>query len=318
MENNANSKKSSGTDNLINYNKLNGENKGEQQYLEIIKDVIENGELRENRTNIKTLSKFGGMMKFNLNEGFPLLTTKKMHWKAIVEELLWFIKGDTNSKHLSEKGIKIWDANGSREFLDSRGLTERAEGDLGPIYGFQWRHFGAHYYTSEENYNNQGIDQLAECIELIKNDPYSRRIIMTSWNPNDLNEMALPPCHVMCQFNVSTSAKILSKKLNCLVFQRSCDLGLGVPFNIASYALLTHIIAHVCNIEVGELIYMMGDYHIYVNHIEGLKEQSVRPPFPFATLKIKCDIKEIEDYKFEDFELFDYNSHSLIKMEMVI
>jgi len=205
----------------------------EYQYLKLVDEIMEKGVRMDDRTGVGTLSVFGTMMRFDLRTSFPLLTTKRVFWRGVVEELLWFVKGDTNGKHLSEKGIKIWEGNGSREFLDKRGLSHREEGDLGPVYGFQWRHFGAKYVDMHTDYSGQGVDQLAECIKKIKEDPADRRIIMSAWNPADLNLMALPPCHMFCQFYVANG------ELSCLMYQRSCDMGLGVPFNIASYSLLT-------------------------------------------------------------------------------
>ena len=211
----------------------------EFQYLDLVNQVIRSQSERNDRTNTGTLSMFGGMMRFNLENGFPLLTTKDVFWRGVVEELLWFMRGETNGRLLAEKNIKIWEGNGSREFLDALGLKDRVEGDLGPIYGFQWRHFGAEYVDMYQNYENKGVDQLRNVIELIKKQPESRRIVMSAWNPKDLPKMALPPCHVMSQFYVQDG------KLSCMMFQRSADMGLGVPFNIASYSLLTCILAEV-------------------------------------------------------------------------
>lgn len=215
-------------------------------------------------------------MRFSLrNNSFPLLTTKRVFWRGLAEELLWFIKGDTNANHLAEKNVHIWDANGSREFLDNLGFKEREVGDLGPVYGFQWRHFGAEYKDFNTDYTNQGVDQLKEVIETIKTNPTDRRIILTAWNPSAIPKMALPPCHMMCQFYVYNG------ELSCQMYQRSCDMGLGVPFNIASYSLLTIMIANVTGLKPGEFIHVTGDTHVYNNHIEPLKEQLKRNPFPF-------------------------------------
>lgn len=285
----------------------------EYQYLELVKDILENGSKKDDRTGVGTIGKFGAMMRFSLeNNNFPLLTTKKVFWKGIVEELLWFIKGDTNGNHLSEKGVKIWGANGSREFLDSRGLVNNQQGDLGPVYGHQWRHYGAEYEGKDTDYTNKGIDQLKECINLIKTQPNSRRIIMNSWNPSQLHQMALVPCHALCQFEVHDN------KLNCLMYQRSCDMGLGVPFNIASYSLLTCLIAHSCNLKIGEFIHSMGDVHVYLNHIEPIKIQLQREPKAFPKLYIKCEQKDIDDYTINDIELVCYDSHPAIKMIMAV
>lgn len=284
----------------------------ELQYLEIIQHIISNGIETKDRTGVGTLSTFGRQMRFSLrNNSFPLLTTKRVFWRGVVEELLWFIKGDTNSNHLSQKGVTIWDKNGSRDFLDSRHIS-REEGDLGPIYGFQWRHFGASYHTMNDDYTGKGIDQLKECIDKIRHDPNNRRIIMTAWNPCVLDEMALPPCHVLCQFYVANG------ELSCLMYQRSCDMGLGIPFNIASYALLTCMIAHVCGLRPGEFIHTLGDAHVYLNHVEALKEQIKRVPKSFPTLRIKRKITDIEQFRWEDFELVGYYPHPSIKMEMAV
>lgn len=245
----------------------------EMQYISLLKEILaldQGG--RNDRTGVGTISVFGRMMRFDLSDSFPLFTTKRIFWRGVVEELLWFIKGDTNANHLSDKGVKIWDANASHTFLQSRGLGHREDGDLGPIYGFQWRHFGAKYTDMKANYEGQGVDQLAKCIHTIKTNPTDRRIIMSAWNASDLDEMALPPCHVLCQFYVADG------KLSCSMYQRSCDMGLGVPFNIASYSLLTCMMAQVCGLAPGEFIYMMGDCHIYKNHIDALKEQIQRQP----------------------------------------
>jgi len=264
------------------------------------------------RTGVGTRSMFGKMMRFSLQKTFPLLTTKRVFWRGVAEELLWFVGGDTNAKHLSDKGIKIWDGNGSREFLDKRGLSHREEGDLGPVYGFQWRHFGAKYVDMHTDYTGQGVDQLAECIRKIKEDPTDRRILLSAWNPADLGEMALPPCHMFCQFYVANG------ELSCLMYQRSCDMGLGVPFNIASYALLTRMIAQVCGLKAGELVHTMGNAHVYQNHVEPLLTQLERTPRPFPMLEINPDIKDIDGFSFSDFKLVGYDPQKKIDMEMAV
>jgi dihydrofolate reductase/thymidylate synthase len=289
----------------------------EQQYLDLVKRVLEQGVERSDRTGTGTLSLFGATMRFDLGRTFPLFTTKKVFWKGVVEELLWFVAGKTNSKDLSVKGVRIWDGNGSREFLDGRGLQHREEGDLGPVYGFQWRHWGATYADSKTDYSGQGFDQLAECIRLIKTEPTSRRIVMSAWNVSDLETMALPPCHMFCQFYVAPNA-VGKAKLSCLMYQRSCDLGLGVPFNVASYALLTRIVAQVCDLEPGELVVSMGDVHVYLNHVEPLKLQIARTPAPFPSVKINPDVREIGSFTFQDFELQDYQPHEAIRMSLSV
>lgn len=283
----------------------------EQQYLQLIRQIITKGNYKDNRTGVATYSTFGAQMRWNLSNSFPLLTTKRVFWKGVVEELLWFIRGDTNEKHLSDKGVNIWKANASKEFLASRGL-EYEEGDLGPVYGFQWRHYGAKYKGMNADYSGAGIDQLLQVINKIKNNPNDRRIVMTSWNPEQVDEMALPPCHMFCQFYV------FDGKLSCQLYQRSADMGLGVPFNIASYALLTYVIAHVCGLQPDEFIHTLGDAHVYENHVTALKEQIGREPYPFPTLRIKRQVTHIEDFKFDDFEVIDYQCHPTIKMDMVV
>jgi len=284
----------------------------EYQYLKLIKEISENGVSMDDRTGTGTVSVFGTTMRFDLKNSFPILTTKRVFWRGIVEELLWFIKGDTNGKHLSEKGVKIWDGNGSREFLDKRGLSHREEGDLGPVYGFQWRHFGAKYVDMHTDYSGQGVDQLAECIRKIKEDPTDRRILLSAWNPADLDLMALPPCHMFCQFYVANG------ELSCLMYQRSADMGLGVPFNIASYSLLTCMMAQVCGLKPGEFIHNMGNTHVYKNHIDPLKTQLERTPRPFPLLRINPEVKDIDGFKASDFELIGYNPHGKIAMDMAV
>ncbi|XP_071274062.1 LOW QUALITY PROTEIN: thymidylate synthase [Agelaius tricolor] len=285
---------------------------GEQQYLQQVRHILQHGHRREDRTGTGTISVFGMQARYSLRDQFPLLTTKRVFWKGVLEELLWFIKGSTNAKELSAKGVKIWDANGSREFLDKQGFSTREEGDLGPVYGFQWRHFGAEYKDMHTDYSNQGVDQLQKVIETIKTNPDDRRIIMCAWNPKDISLMALPPCHALCQFYV------LNGELSCQLYQRSGDMGLGVPFNIASYSLLTYMIAHVTGLKPGEFIHTLGDAHIYLNHVEPLKVQLQREPRPFPKLRILCEIKDISDFKAEDFQIEDYNPHPPIKMEMAV
>lgn len=284
----------------------------EYQYLKAIKLIIDEGVHMEDRTGVGTRSIFGHSMRFNLRESFPLLTTKRVFWRGVLEELLWFIKGDTNANHLTEKGVRIWEANGSREFLDKRGLGHREEGDLGPVYGFQWRHFGAKYVDMHSDYTGQGVDQLAECIRKIKDDPTDRRILLSAWNPADLHLMALPPCHMFCQFYVANG------ELSCLMYQRSCDMGLGVPFNIASYSLLTCMMAQVCGLKPGEFVHNLGNTHVYQNHVEPLKTQLERTPRPFPVLKINPEVKDIDGFQASDFELVGYSPHGKIAMEMAV
>ncbi|XP_041522793.1 thymidylate synthase isoform X2 [Microtus oregoni] len=251
---------------------------GELQYLGQVEHIMRCGFKKEDRTGTGTLSVFGMQARYNLRDEFPLLTTKRVFWKGVLEELLWFIKGSTNAKELSSKGVRIWDANGSRDFLDSLGFSARQEGDLGPVYGFQWRHFGADYKDME----------------------------------SDLPLMALPPCHALCQFYVANG------ELSCQLYQRSGDMGLGVPFNIASYALLTYMIAHITGLKPGDFVHTLGDAHIYLNHIEPLKIQLQREPRPFPKLKILRKVETIDDFRVEDFQIEGYNPHPAIKMEMAV
>lgn len=285
----------------------------ENQYLNLIEDILEeNSEF--NGRNGKTLAIFGSSMHFSLeNNSIPLLTTKKLAYKTCLKELLWFIKGSTNNEILINQNVHIWDGNGSREFLNSRGLYNNIENDLGPIYGFQWRHFNAKYNDCNTDYSNKGVDQLNYIIDELKNKETrnSRRLILTAWNPCQLHLMALPPCHVICQFNVTNN-----NKLSCSLYQRSGDVGLGVPFNIASYSFLTHLIAHHCDLECYEFIYNLGNAHIYNDHIEGLNVQKNRIPYQFPSIKIMKKYDNIEDYNIEDFLIKDYKYHEQIKLIM--
>ncbi|CAM9244375.1 unnamed protein product [Ascophyllum nodosum] len=289
------------------------ENEEEMQYLRLVKEILDNGVRRGDRTGTGTLSKFGVQMRFSLREErFPLLTTKRVFWRGVAEELLWFISGCTNANVLKERGIHIWDGNGSREFLDNLGLTDREEGDLGPVYGFQWRHFGAEYTNMRADYTGKGVDQLAECIKKIKTNPEDRRIVLSAWNPADLGKMALPPCHMFCQFYVAEG------ELSCQMYQRSADMGLGVPFNIASYALLTRLVAQACDLKAGEFVHTIGDAHVYLNHVEALREQLRRKPRPFPTLSIAPGKNNIDSFEYSDFELRGYSPHKTIKMKMAV
>lgn len=273
---------------------------------------MKSGNRKGDRTGVGTFSKFGKQMRYNLRESFPLLTTKRVFWRGVVEELLWLIRGCTDSKELSKKKVKIWDPNGTREFLDKGGHTNREIGDLGPIYGFQWRHFGASYVDCHADYTGKGVDQLMDVINTIKTKPTDRRIIMTAWNPSDLKQMALPPCHALTQFYVANG------ELSCQMYQRSCDLGLGVPFNIASYALLTCMIAQVCGLKPGDFVHCLGDAHVYTNHVDALNEQLKRSPRPFPKLKLNPAITNIEAFSYGDMELIDYKPYKSIKMKMAV
>jgi thymidylate synthase len=263
-----------------------------QPYLKLLEHILENGTQKTDRTGTGTKSCFGYQMRFNLSEGFPLVTTKKVHLKSIIYELLWFLKGDTNIKYLSDNGVRIWD-----EWAD-------ANGDLGPVYGKQWR--------SWEGANGVVVDQISELIDQIKKTPDSRRLIVSAWNVGDLKQMALMPCHNMFQFYVADG------KLSCQLYQRSADVFLGVPFNIASYALLTMMIAQVCDLEYGDFVHSFGDVHLYNNHFDQAKLQLSRTPFKLPTMKINSEVKDIFAFKFEDFTLENYECHPGIKAPVAV
>lgn len=263
-----------------------------KQYLELCKYVLENGVKKQDRTGTGTISTFGYQMRFDLAEGFPLVTTKKIHLKSVIYELLWFLKGDTNVKYLQDHGVRIWN-----EWADENG-------ELGPIYGYQWR--------SWTGADGQTIDQISNVIEQIKTNPDSRRLIVSAWNVADLEKMALPPCHTLFQFYVAEG------KLSCQLYQRSADLFLGVPFNIASYALLTMMIAQVCDLAPGEFIHTFGDVHIYSNHIDQVKLQLTREPRPLPTMKLNRKVQSIFDFQYEDFTLEGYDPHPHIKGEVSV
>lgn len=286
----------------------------ELQYLNLLKDILERGTWEQGR-NGKTQAIFGNMMRFSLKDGkIPILTTKKTAWKTCLKELLWFIRGDTDNKLLQDQGVHIWDGNTSREFLDSRGLQHYDVNELGPIYGHQWRHFNAKWEGDGHDYTGEGVDQLQQIIDALK-DPAqrtSRRLIMTAWNPLQLNEMALPPCHILCQFNVHNG-----DQLSCALYQRSSDELLGSPFNIASYSLLTHLIAKHCGLKAHEFVYFKGNCHIYEDHVEGAQLQITREPYPFPTVSIKEIRVNINDYQVDDFILENYQHHEPIKFKMV-
>jgi thymidylate synthase len=291
----------------------------ETQYLNLIKKILDRGILEKGR-NGKTLSIFGESMRFSLQNGnIPIITTKKTAWKTCLKELLWFIRGETDNKKLQKQGVHIWDGNTTREFLDSRDLTLYPEGIAGPIYGYQWRNFGASYncftgknITDDHPFN--GVDQLQQIIHQLKNPETrnSRRLILTAWNPKQLHQMALPPCHILCQFNVHNG-----NKLSCAMYQRSCDVPIGSPINIASYSFLTHLIAKHCGLEAYEFVYFMGNCHIYEDHIEQMKIQISREPYDFPSVSIKQIRENINEYQVDDFEIHNYQSHEQIKMKMV-
>ena len=286
---------------------------GETAYIDLLKDIVKNGEERPNRTGVDTTSVFGRTIRFPFKDGFPLLTTKRVFWKGVIEELLWFLRGDTSSVRLSEKGVRIWEGNTSKEYLEKRGLAGYSEGDCGPVYGYQWRHWNAEYGSCDDSYEGRGIDQIAQVIDSIKNDPYSRRHIISAWNVGQLDEMVLPPCHVLCQFFVSKDGD-----LSCQMYQRSADMFLGVPFNIASYAALTYIIARETGLKPRELIMCFGDAHIYSNHMDAIEEQLQREQRKFPTLRIRDDAGSYETLTMDDFIIEGYNPHGTIKAPMAV
>jgi thymidylate synthase len=287
---------------------------GEQQYLNLVKKIIKNG-FSEKGRNGNTLSLIGEQMRFSLKDNkIPLTTTKKLAWRSCLKELLWFIKGDTSNETLQKQNVKIWNDNASREFLDSRGLSHLAENDLGPVYGHQWRFYNAKYFNSITDYENKGIDQLQNIIDGINDSKNSgissRRLILNAWNPQQINEMALPPCHVLSQFFVQDD------KLSCALYQRSGDVGLGIPFNVASYSFLTHLLAKHCDLEANEFIHFIGNAHIYEDHINVLSEQTKRESYKEPTIEISEKRDNINDYIFKDFKIHNYKHDEPIKMDM--
>lgn len=290
----------------------------EYQYLRFIQRILRHGELRDSR-NGKTLYVFGNQMRFSLRkQTLPLLTSKFVPFKTCLHELLWFLKGQTSNSILQKKGVHIWNDNASRSFLDSRKLYHYKVNDLGPIYGHQWRYFNAPYQTCDMDYTNKGgIDQIQSVINILQGkhpleNKYSRRLIVSAWNPCQLDQMALPPCHVLFQFHVNSR-----NELSCSLYQRSGDVGLGIPFNIASYSILTLLIAHHCGLKPGEFIHTIGDAHIYHSHIPVLRNQLKNVPYLFPKLHIKGKHKSIDSYYAKDFKLLRYQHHGKLKMKMV-
>ena len=283
------------------------------QYRVLVKKILKYGDFKNGR-NGNTISLFGNKMTFCLKDNkVPFLSTKKLAWRSCLRELLWFMKGSTDNRILTNDNVKIWNGNADKEFLKTRGLEYPIEGDLGPIYGHQWRHFNAKYIDCDTDYSGKGVDQLQNIVDSLNddNEKFSRRLILSAWNPEQINEMALPPCHVMSQFYVNSN-----NELSCMLFQRSGDVGLGIPFNIASYAMLTHILARHCNLEPDKLIHFIGDAHIYENHVEPLKQQIIRPNYSMPTIQINKK-NSINDYEFDDIKIKNYKYHPTIKMDMI-
>jgi thymidylate synthase len=282
--------------------------KNEQAYLDLLQHVLTHGTEKGDRTGTGTLSHFGAQLRFDLADGFPLLTTKKVHFKSIVYELFWFLSGSTHVDYLQENNVRIWNEWATAE---QTARFNRPAGDLGPIYGHQWRNYGA---TKREDgsYENDGVDQITQVIEQIKNNPNSRRLIVSGWNPAEAEQVALPPCHTLFQFFVADN------KLSCQLYQRSADLFLGVPFNIASYALLTHMVAQVCGLEVGEFVWTGGDCHIYQNHREQVELQLTRELYSLPTLTLNPDVTDILAFNYDDISVDGYESHPAIKAKVAV
>lgn len=281
----------------------------EQSYLNALRTVLENGTVKNDRTGVGTISHFGMQQRYDLSKGFPAVTTKKLAWKSVVGELLWFIEGSSDERRLAEithgtrEGVTtIWTPNAMAPYWKPKA---KYEGDLGRVYGVQWRRWRRPFFNTD-------VDQLSKLIEGIKADPNGRRHILTAWNPGELDQMALPPCHIMSQFYVANG------KLSCQMYQRSCDMFLGVPFNIASYSLLTAMIAQVCDLDVGEFVHVLGDAHIYLNHVDQVKEQLSREPLPAPQLWLNPDIRDINKFTMSDIKLVDYQSHGVIKAQMAV
>lgn len=320
---------------------------GEQQYLDLLQKILDTGMSKDDRTGTGTLSLFGEKMEFDISERIPILTTKRVFWKSVLKELLWFVSGSTDVKVLQDQGVKFWNENTSREFLDKRGLTHLRENDLGEGYGFLWRHFGATYVGCDHNYRKQifmrnmsekfvskgwmslrgtnieikedrwkGVDQLSNVIDLLHMDPFSRRIIISAWNPGGVDRAALPPCHCFVQFYCVELEGV--KYLDCCLYQRSGDMFLGVPFNIASYSFLTYMIAHVVGMKPRKFIHMIGDSHIYKNHIDVVKEQLGRNTREFPTLRFTRDIIDIDDFRVDDFVVEGYDPYPYIGGKMAV
>ena len=285
----------------------------DHQYAELVRDILEHGETRVDRTGVGTVSVFGRHLRFDLSTSFPLITTKRVYWKGVVEELLFFLRGETDTSILERQNVNIWKGNTSREYLDEHDLSTYPSGIAGPIYGYQWRAFNAPYTPGASGFQSRGVDQISVIMEQLRDDPMSRRHVITAWNPSQIHEMCLPPCHVMFQFYVSND-----KKLSCQMYQRSADVGLGLPFNIASYALLTYLMAETLGYTLGDLCICIGDAHIYTNHIDALKKQIERVPKPSPKLVIRQQCATLENYISDDIVLEGYDPHPPVKMDMAV
>lgn len=288
----------------------------DRAYANLLREILQKGEIRPDRTGTGTISLFGCRMEFDISESLPVLTGKEVLYDKVKGELLWIVSGSTDVEDLHKLGVHFWDENSSREFLDARGLTHYQPGDLGPVYGFQWRHWGAKYVDCKTDYTGQGIDQLQTIVQQLEKDKYSRRIILSAWNVEDLSAMALPPCHMMAQFYVRDDSY-----LDCMLFQRSGDMFLGVPFNIASYSTLTYMLAHLTDLKPGKFVHVLGDAHIYSNHVEAVNTYLERTPFEPPKLQFarsKEEIGTIDGFKKSDFQLLDYQHHKYIKSPMAV
>lgn len=286
----------------------------EHVYLDLLRYILDKGIYHDDRTGTGVYSCFGYQIRMPIGKSFPLLTTKRVYWKGVVEELLWFLRGQTDNRILQENKVHIWDGNSSREFLDKTGLTDYREGDCGPIYSFQWKHFGAAYTNCEDTYTGKGVDQVAYVLNEIKSNPNSRRIFMSAWNPVDLGKMCLPPCHVSCQFYVRQG-----KYLSCHMYMRSCDAFLGLPFNIASYSLLTYLLAAQAGLEPDELIVSFGNLHLYANHTSAVKEQLGREPYAWPTVELAdANTWTLDTVGLEHIKLVNYTCHNTIKATMAV
>lgn len=279
-----------------------------KQYLSLLQHVLNEGQSKDDRTGTGTLSVFGYQMRFNLREGYPLLTTKKLHTRSIFHELLWFLSGRTDNQYLNDHKVSIWDEWATKEQCSRFG---RLEGDLGPVYGHQWRNFGA-TEKPDGTFEKNGVDQISNLIDQIKNNPHSRRLIVSGWNPKEADQVCLPPCHTLFQFYVCDG------ELSCQLYQRSADIFLGVPFNIASYSLLVHMIAQVCDLQVGDFVHTIGDAHLYVNHTQQALTQLERDPRPLPQMKLNPKVKDIFAFKYEDIEVLNYDPHPSIKAPIAV